>query len=184
MPRFFYIARDKSGKKRSGAEDALTQEELTKKLQAQDLIVVNIFPERKESVRGATTITPKAKVRLRHHRITNDDMVLFCRQLATLLGAGVTIIRSLEIIAKQVSSRRLYSVVQDLGKKMESGFSFHEAMGKHPNVFSKLWINLVESGEASGSLALVLNRLAGYLERNAAFKSKIVSAAIYPVILS
>ncbi|MFH1413840.1 MAG: type II secretion system F family protein [Candidatus Omnitrophota bacterium] len=184
MPKFFYIARDKKGIKKSGAEDALTQEELTKKLQAQNLIVVSIFQERKEGISESVQTAPKVKFRLSHGRITRDDLVLFCRQLATLLGAGVTILRSLEIISKQVSSRRLQSVIRDLAKKMESGFSFHEAMTKHSNIFSKLWVNLVESGEASGSLALVLNRLAGYLERKAAFRRKVVSAALYPIILS
>jgi type IV pilus assembly protein PilC len=66
---------------------------------------------------------------------------------------------------------------------MESGYSLHEAMGKHPTVFSELWVNLIESGEASGNLALVLSRLAGYLERTAAFKKKMISALIYPAIL-
>jgi type IV pilus assembly protein PilC len=66
---------------------------------------------------------------------------------------------------------------------METGLSFHEAMAKHPDVFSDLWINLVESGEASGNLAMVLNRLANYLERNSIFKKKVISALIYPIIL-
>ena len=74
-------------------------------------------------------------------------------------------------------------VITDLQRKMEGGLSFHEAMAKHPKVFSALWINLVESGEASGNLAVVLNRLAGYLERNAAFRNKVISALVYPVIL-
>jgi type IV pilus assembly protein PilC len=66
---------------------------------------------------------------------------------------------------------------------MEAGLSFHEAMAKHPKVFSELWVNLVESGEASGNLAVVLSRLATYLERAAAFKTKMISAMIYPAIL-
>jgi len=109
--------------------------------------------------------------------------VLLCRHLATLLGAGVTILKSLDVISKQVASRKLYLVLKDLEKNMEAGLSFHEAMAKHPSVFSDLWVNIVESGEASGSLAVVLNRLATYLERNAAFKRKVISALIYPFIL-
>jgi type IV pilus assembly protein PilC len=75
-------------------------------------------------------------------------------------------------------------VIKDLEKNMEQGFSFHESLAKNGEVFSELWVNLVESGEASGNLAMVLNRLATYLERNAAFRGKIISALIYPLLLS
>lgn len=185
MPKFFYIARNKEGKKDSGVEEAASQEEAVSRIQAKGLIVINIFPESKDTVTG---LRPEAIAKIqfkpKHYRVTKDDLVLFCRQLATLLGAGVTILKSLEIISRQVSSRRLFNVIKDLQKNMEAGLSFHEAMAKHPSVFSDLWINLIESGEASGNLAMVLGRLAGYLERNAAFRSKIVSALVYPVILT
>lgn len=183
MPRYFYIARNKLGRKETGIEDALTLEEAVTRLQAKDLIVVSIFPETKEAKLAADKIKSKTRLKVKHYRITADDLVLFCRQLATLLGAGVTILKSLEIITQQVSSHRLFGVIKDLEKNMEAGYSFHEAMSKHPAVFSELWINLVESGEASGNLAMVLNRLAGYLERNAAFRRRVISALIYPAIL-
>jgi type IV pilus assembly protein PilC len=99
------------------------------------------------------------------------------------LGAGVTILKSLDIISQQVASRRLYNIIKVLQTDMEAGLRLHEAMAKHPNVFTELWVNLVESGEASGNLAMVLSRLAGYLERDAAFKKKLISALIYPSIL-
>jgi len=184
MARFFYIARERSGKKMSGVEEAATQEEAISRLQAKDMIVINIFPEQKEiGIEKLGELKPKIKLKPKHYRITQEDLTLFCRQLATLLGAGVTILRCLEIISQQVSSRRLNLVIKDLQKKMESGFSFHEAMAKHPTVFSELWVNLIESGEASGNLAMVLNRLASYLERVAAFKKKIISALMYPAVL-
>ena len=185
MPKFFYIARNKEGKKDSGVEEAASQEEAISRIQAKDLIVINIFPESKETVTGLRPeAIPKIKFKPKHYRVTKDDLVLFCRQLATLLGAGVTILKSLEIISRQVSSRRLFNVIKDLQKNMEAGLSFHEAMAKHPSIFSDLWINLIESGEASGNLAMVLGRLTGYLERNAAFRSKVISALIYPIILT
>ena len=182
MPKFFYIARDKLGKKDTGAEEAATQEEAILRLQSRDLVVVSILPEFKESGISYEVIS-REKFKPKHYRITGDDLVLFCRQLATLLGAGVTILKSLDIISQQVSSRRLLEVIQALQKKMEGGLSFHESMTKYRDVFSELWVNLVESGEASGNLAMVLSRLANYLERNASFKKKIVSALIYPTIL-
>lgn len=184
MPKFFYIARNKTGQKVKGAIESAGVEEAARQLQSKDLIVIDIIPEQKETAGELSQeVAAKVKLRTKHYRITNDDLVLFCRQLATLLGAGVTILRTLEIIAQQVASRKLYTVINKLKKDMEEGLSFHEAMKKHSKVFSGLWVNLIESGEASGNLSLVLSRLAGYLERVAAFRRKIVSALIYPVIL-
>lgn len=182
MSKFSYTARNRSGRKENGEEEAASKEELISRLQARDLFVVSIISAQEGEIIKALPQAAR-NIRRRHTRITEDDLVLFCRQLATLLGAGVTIMRSLDIIAEQVSSTRLYNVVLNLQRSMESGLSFHESMGKYPKVFSELWVNLVESGEASGNLAVVLGRLAGYLERDAAFKRKIVSALIYPALL-
>jgi type IV pilus assembly protein PilC len=187
MPKFFYLARDKQGNRASGMEEASNQDEALSRLYARELVVINVFPEaaaeKTPEVTGAE-VPVEIKVRLKHGGIKRDDLVLFCRQLATLLGAGVTILKSLDIISRQIASRKLYNVIKDLQKSMEAGLSFHESMAKHPRVFTELWVNLVDSGEASGNLSLVLARLAGYLERDAAFKRKIISALIYPVILS
>lgn len=183
MARFFYVVRDKTGKRLTGFEEGSIQEEIVSRLQAKDLIVVNIVPEY-EDVKGLRSeVIAKTKVKFRHYRVSSEDLVLFCRQLATLLGAGVTILKSLEIISLQVASFKLYHVIKNLQKNMEAGLSLHEAMSKHSAVFSELWANLVESGEASGNLAMVLSRLANYLERNAAFKRKVISAVLYPMML-
>jgi type IV pilus assembly protein PilC len=181
MARFSYVARDYKGEKVSGVEDAMSQEEMVGRLQGRNLLVIAVTAEEKAGAKPE--IGAKVKTQLRHHGIKNEDLMLFCRQLATLLGAGVTILKSLDIISQQVSSRKLYNIIKDLQKNMEAGLSLHEAMAKHPQVFSSLWVNLVESGEASGNLALILTRLAGYLERLAAFKSKVISSLIYPIIL-
>ncbi|MDD5165920.1 MAG: type II secretion system F family protein [Candidatus Omnitrophica bacterium] len=184
MPKFFYIVRDAKGNKNMGFEEATSPEELTARLQSKGLVIVNILSDVKEGDKGLKSENlGGGTFKPRHYRISGDDLVLFCRHLATLLGAGVTILKSLDVISKQVASRRLYQVIKDLEKNMEAGLSFHEAMAKHPSVFSDLWVNIVESGEASGSLAVVLNRLASYLERNASFRRKIISALIYPLIL-
>jgi len=185
MPKLFYVARDSSGKKVVGSEEVASQDDLIAHLQAKGLIVVSILPEDKYS-KIPVAKQPKeekSKARKMHGSVTEADLVVFCRQLSTLLGAGVTILKSIEIIIKQVGSRKLQSVLQTMIKDMEAGLSLHEAMGKHQKVFSQLWVNLVESGEASGNLAVVLNRLASYLERNSEFKKKIISALIYPAIL-
>ena len=185
MPRFYYEVRDvAAGHKATGSEEAANQEDLIVRLQSKGLIVLNVSTDAKVFDRAQKSeIISSTSGRPRHYRISGDDIVLLCRHLATLLGAGVTILKSLDVISRQVASRKLYLVLKDLEKNMEAGLSFHESMAKHPSVFSDLWVNIVESGEASGSLAVVLNRLATYLERNAAFKRKIISALIYPLIL-
>jgi len=185
MPKFYYVARDYSGAKETGVEEGLNQEEAVSKIQSRKLIVVNIIPEGIEdpNVSSRRKLT-KIRLKPKHTKVTAEDLMLFCRQLSTLIGAGVTILKSLDIISKQVNSKRLYAVIVKLGKDMEAGLSLHEAMAAHPKIFSDLWVNLVESGEASGNLAIVLGRLAAYLEKNAEFKRKIISALIYPAILT
>ncbi len=185
MAKFYYIARNHSGGKETGLEEANSQEDAVIKIQSKGLVVVNIIPEGSESFSDSTAKrSVKVRAKSKHRRITNEDLTLFCRQLSTLIGAGVTILMSLEIISKQVASTKLYDVAMDLKKNMEAGLSFHEALAVHPNVFSDLWINLVESGEASGNLAVVLNRLATYMEKEAQFRNKVISALIYPAILT
>ncbi|MFA5096192.1 MAG: type II secretion system F family protein, partial [Candidatus Omnitrophota bacterium] len=185
MAKFVYVCRNKAGEKVIGSEEGANQDEVINRLQAKDLVVISVAADsgREAPVPAGAGVELKGKSVPRHSWISSADLTLFCRQLATLLGAGVTILKSLSIIAQQVSSKRLYLVIKDLEKNMEAGLSFHEAMAKHPEVFSELWIHLVESGEASGNLAVVLSRLAGYLERNSAFKKKVISALIYPAIL-
>ncbi len=183
MAKFFYQARDNKGRKVNGTEEAYTQEEVITRLQSKGLLVVNVLHDSQDSRAQNLDSKTGTRLKFKHYGIKNDDMVLFCRQIATLMGAGIVVLKSLDIISMQVSSNRLYHVVRKVEKDMEAGLSLHEAMAKHPTVFSELWVNLVESGEASGNLAMVLSRLATYLERNAAFKKKIISALIYPALL-
>jgi type IV pilus assembly protein PilC len=185
MARFMYVARDGQGKRVSGIEEGTNEEDLISRLQNMDLTVVSITAAARDELnRAMSEMSGRPTFALRRHfGVQASDLVLFCRQLATLLGSGVTILASLETISKQVTSRRLYEVIKNLQRDMEQGLSFHETLEKHKDIFSELWINLVESGEASGNLAVVLDRLAMYLERNAEFKRKLVSALIYPTIL-
>lgn len=189
MPLFTYIARDKNGERVTGKEEAATQDELIVRLQANDLLVINVT-NLDQRMQGSDLATgpDRKKVsqidrRKWHFGVKADDLVLFCRQLAILLESGVTILKSLDIISQQISSRRFYQALNIVIADMEQGLSFHDSLAGHPKIFSELWVNLVESGEASGSLAVVLNRLAAYLERGAEFKKRIISALIYPLIL-
>ena len=108
MPKFFYIARDKSGNKHSGADEAMNSDDLTNKLQAKGLIVISVLPEYREGGEGfKPEIAAKIKFKPKHYGISTADLAMFCRQLATLLGSGVTILKSLDVISQQVSSRIL-----------------------------------------------------------------------------
>ncbi|MFH1678313.1 MAG: type II secretion system F family protein [Candidatus Omnitrophota bacterium] len=184
MPKFYYTAKNRTGEKITGVQECASHDELISRLQSKNLVIIDIKDGSSKSQVEYKVKKPKPMlIRRQHNRITTNDLCLFCRQLATLLGAGVTILEALVIISKQVTSRKLYALIDNLKKGMEDGLSFHEAMAKNRSVFSDLWINLVESGEASGNLAVVLGRLASYLERNAQFRSKLISALIYPAIL-
>ena len=177
MPHFLYVAIDSSGKRVSNVEEAFGQEELVSRLQSQGMTVVKVT--------SYSIISPsrKYKHRFAHHGVKAEDLVLFARQLATMLGAGVSLLKSLEVILRQIASSSFYVIVAGVKRDIESGHTFRDALAKHPRIFSELWLNLVETGEASGNLPTVLDRLAHYLEMSAAFKRKIISALIYPVIL-
>ena len=112
MPKFFYIARDAAGNKVSNTEEAVNQDELITRLQAKNLIVISATSTEEPSVAVNKLITnagPNVKFRVKHYGISSEDMMLFCRQLATLLGAGVTIFKSLDIISKQIASKKLFT---------------------------------------------------------------------------
>ena len=185
MAKFNYAARDNRGNRVSGVEEAVNEDDLINRLQGRALLVLEVSPADESQGMGSGVpggTMPQFNVK-KHFGVHSEDLVLFCRQLATLLGSGVTILASLETIGKQVNSTKLFNVIKNLRTDMEAGLSFHEALARHKGVFSDLWVNLVESGEASGNLAVVLERLAAYLERNAEFNRKLISNLIYPCIL-
>lgn len=183
MKKFKFSARDQSGKPVIGSEEAENADILVNRLQLRGLLVTNVAVQSESAAPLKPASGAGGERKFRRYRITEDDLITFGRQLATAIGSGVSLLKSLNIISRQVASRRFYEVINALIHDIESGFSFRDALSKHPKVFPGLWINMVETGEASGSLPIVLERLVSYLEARAAFKSKIVSALIYPLIL-
>ncbi|MFQ5680604.1 MAG: type II secretion system F family protein [Candidatus Omnitrophota bacterium] len=178
--KFSYIARTAQGKKKTGIVDVSSEDDLVSRLQEQGLTVTRVVPL--EEKKGHFS-PKKPQKTFSHRKVKLYDLVFFARQLSTLLDSGITLHRALDALLKQVSSSLLYKIIVSIKKDVEAGASLRDALAKHPRVFSDLWINLVESGEASGNLAMTLDRLAKYLEREAGFKRKIVSALIYPAIL-
>jgi type IV pilus assembly protein PilC len=178
MPYFHYVVRDKDGRKRSSTEEAVDKEKLIEKLQSQGLYVIKIIPETATKVS-----TEKTKRAFKRSRIKLEDLVLFARQLATMLNAGVPLLKSLEVISSQVESKNFFVVLNNVRRNLEKGSSLSNALAKHPKVFNQFWISLAEVGEASGTLPTVLERLAYYLEQKADFERAISSAMLYPAIL-
>lgn len=184
MPKFSYICRKSTGEKEAGIIEGPTQDDVVAQLQRKGLFVTSIIPfdvGRKDV--GFSRESRVAKKQFTHTGINDNDLVLFARQLAMLLGAGVSLLRSLDVISKQIDSKRFFGVVGQVRQDMEGGRTLRDSLAKFPQYFSPLWINLIETGEASGNLPMVLEKLAFYLEESAAFRSKIISAMVYPAIL-
>ena len=176
MALFRYIARDKSGKVINEVLESASRDGLIDNLQARGLYIV--------SVDLAAELKKAPKLKRRYHRgIKAMDLIMFSRELATLLSSGVTLIKSLDILCKQTESQTLLHAVEQVKKDIEGGYTFQNALKKHPKIFTDFWIHLVETGEASGHLPLSLDQLAVYLEESAELKKKITSAMVYPVIL-
>lgn len=135
---------------------------------------------------GLTTETGSSVVRLPTMFAggpSTQDILAFTQQLATLLEAGMELDRSLAILLDLTDSQRLRSVLRGILTDIQTGSSFADSLAKHPRLFSRLYVNMVKAGEASGVLEVILGRLAGFLERSKAVRDEVTSAMIYPILL-
>lgn len=185
MPKFSYLARKSDGTKDSGVIQANSKEEAISLLQKKGLLITSLL-QYEAATKSIAKPSSSGKLKtksFKYNRVKFADLVILARQLSMLLGAGVSLLKSLEVITKQVESRKLYDVLTDVAKNMEAGQTFKDSLIKHKDVFSELWIFLVETGEASGNLPVVLDHLAKYLEDRQSFRQKIISALMYPFVL-
>ncbi|MFC1709251.1 type II secretion system F family protein [Candidatus Omnitrophota bacterium] len=183
MSKFSYIVRTKEATRDSGVIEADNKDEAVAILQKRDLIVTSIIQiDKKVSVQTKKDAKSAGRT-FKHKGAKFEDLVIFARQLSMLLGAGVSLMKSLTVTQKQVDSQMLHDAILDMTKDMEAGRTFKDCLAKHGKVFNELWLYLVETGEASGNLPKVLDHLASYLEEQQAFRTKIVSALMYPAIL-
>ena len=184
MPRYQYLAKNMEGKTVQDIEEANGEQVLVDKLQAQGYFVISLQMIRVESATSEVKKVQKVKKDpFTHTNVTMDDILVFARQLATMLEAGITLLRSLDVIISQLESRTLHKVLTQVRNDVEQGRSLSSSLEKHPKQFSQFWVSLVEVGEASGTMPQVLEKLAVFMEQQAAFKSIIISAIIYPCIL-
>jgi len=173
MNVYQYVAKDKTGHTVSGVLDAASESDAVDILHKKDLIIISLSEGKKKTV----------KVASKDKKIKVDDLVIFSRQLATMIEAGIPLVHTLRILAEQIEVKSLREVVNMVRQDIEAGMSFCDALAKHPKIFSELFINMVRAGESSGMLDEVLDRLATYLEKSAALARKIRSSLIYPAVV-
>ena len=184
MPRYSYTVKDPQGKTINEITEAYDKNSLVQQLQGKGLFIIKV----EEVPMGPAPVSTKSKGGKKskvftHKKVKLDDLISFARQLTTMLEAGVTLLRSLEVITQQSESEKLFDILSEVNRDVEQGSSLSQALEKHPKIFNQFWVSLIEVGEASGTMPMVLSKLSFYLEQQAAFKSTIVSAIMYPVIL-
>ena len=173
MASFTYQARTVAGKPVGGEIEALDQQTAATQLMDRGLMVISL---RRSAGRRIG--------RKRHQgRVKAQDLVVFTRQLATMMDAGLPLVQSLTALEEQTDSKTFKPVLRTITEKVEQGQAFSEALAEHPRVFSRLYVSMVEAGETGGLIAEILNRLASYLEATARLKKKVKSAMAYPVIV-
>jgi type IV pilus assembly protein PilC len=117
-------------------------------------------------------------------KVALQDQVIFTRQLATMIDAGLAMVQSLQALSEQTTNKAMRDVIRDVTSRVESGDSFSEALQKHPKVFNRLYVSMVGAGEKGGLLAEILARLATYLENSARLRKKVKSAMMYPTMVT
>jgi len=173
MASFLYVARETgSGREIRSSVEAGTEQAAIAALLNRNLLVVSI--QEKVGKKGRTS---GGKVGL-------ADLVIFTRQLATMIDAGLAMVQSLQGLAEQTTNKVMRDVIKDVCTRVEGGDSFSEALQKHPKAFSRLYIAMVSAGEKGGLLAEILSRLATYLENTARLRKKVKSALMYPTVVS
>jgi type IV pilus assembly protein PilC len=169
MPTFAYTARTLSGDLKSSTMDANTREDVVAQLRRQKLIVVKVDEERGRKKGGG--------------KIKTRDIVIFTRQFATMINAGLPLVQALDILSKQSENKSLKDVTRQVVYDVESGHTVADALGKHPKAFSELYVNMVAAGEAGGILDTILSRLAVFMEKTDALVRKVKGAMIYPGVI-
>jgi len=176
VPVYVYKGRTPAGEVVSGSIDAPNPDAVAEQLFSKGYIPIKI-----ESGEGVKS--PIAKSWQLFDRVKAEDLIVFSRQLATLVTSGISFIRSLDTLAEQTKSKQLRKIIEEVRREVERGSSFSEALAKFPKVFSTLYISMVKVGEEAGVLDDILNRLASLLEHDATTRARLKAATRYPVIV-
>jgi type IV pilus assembly protein PilC len=172
MPTFVYSARPATGGDiQQGEIEVASKEDLLALLHRQKMVPVSV----REKEKGIQISFGTG--------VSTRDIVIFTRQFATMINSGLPLVQSLDILAEQTENDKLRKIINDVLYDVQSGHTLADAMGKHPKVFTELFVNMVAAGEAGGILDTILLRLATFLEKNDALIRKIKGAMIYPAVI-
>jgi type IV pilus assembly protein PilC len=195
MPRFTYVALDARGQESTGLMDAGSSNEVIGQLRQAGYFPTSVFEEGKGGRAGAATpaaakaarvAKPHAKTSInlfQRKKVKPKLLMIFTRQLATLIDAGLPLLRSLTVLAKQERDALLRNTINKMAETVQGGSTFSEALAQHPYIFNDLYVNMVRAGELGGVLELILGRLAEFQEKAAKIKGKVGGAMIYPIIV-
>src|ERR1041384_2405336 len=173
MASFLYVARETaSGREVRSSVEAANEQAAIAALLNRNMLVVSI--QEKIGKKGKTAGGKVALI----------DLVIFTRQLATMIDAGLAMVQSLQALAEQTTNKVMRDVIKDVCTRVEGGDSFSDALQKHPKAFSRLYVAMVSAGEKGGLLAEILARLATYLENTARLRKKVKSALMYPTVVT
>lgn len=174
MGLFKYVAKGPGGQHEVSSIEAQSEHAVVAALRKRGLTTLSVSEERDRV----------AEVTTSRRRVTQKELVVFSRQLATMVDAGLPLVQSINTLGEQAERPGLRIVLQDIEQSIERGASFSEALAGHPRVFSQLFVSMVRAGEASGNLAEILERLAIHLEASLALKRKVKAAMTYPIMVS
>jgi len=173
MPVYSYTFKDASGGLQKGTAEADTEDALRARFAEQGLEIVEVTLIKKS---GKTSAKRYGKVKL-------GNLAVFCRQFSTMVDAGVSLVRCLDVLSRQTQDPKLKKILIDIGERVEGGESLSRAMQRHPRTFNNLFIGLIRAGEIGGVLEETLQRLSGFLESDVALRRKVKSALTYPVLV-
>lgn len=172
MPIYGYTFRDQSGGFQKGTAEAESEEVLRKRFEEQGLTITEV------------TVIKAGKTRQRSYgKVKLANLAVFCRQFSTMVDAGVSLVRCLDVLGRQTQDTKLKKIIIDVGERVEGGESLSRAMQRHPRTFSNLFIGLIKAGEVGGVLEESLQRLSHFLEKDVELRRKVKSALTYPVLV-
>jgi type IV pilus assembly protein PilC len=196
MPRFTYVALDSRGQEATGLVEATSTNDAIGRLRQAGYFPTSVYEEavaraedkaaRRRTAKIARATKPRAKtgiVLFQRTKVKPKILMIFTRQLATLIDSGLPLLRSLTVLAKQERDKVLKNTINKLADAVQSGNTFSDALALHPRIFNNLFVNMVKAGEVGGVLELVLNRLSEFQEKANKVKNKVVSAMVYPIIV-
>jgi type IV pilus assembly protein PilC len=197
MPRFTYVALDARGQESTGRVEAVSTSDAIGQLRQAGYFPTSVYEEGKatrpdgRAARKAakTMAAPRAKTArkeitlFQRKKIKAKALMIFTRQLATLIDSGLPLLRGLNVLSKQERDPVLKRTIDKLADSIQSGNTFSDGLAQHPFIFNDLYVNMVKAGELGGVLEVVLNRLAEFQEKATKIKNKIAAAMVYPMIV-